>query len=135
MGSCPGTDIDPKIECKQGGIIRIVQSFMGDQVIFIVTAWSVCDEEGGGGCPRGGTSVYINMHIYDFLISTIIFHHLDGLFGPNLWTQSVNFFFSGVISTTSSVMFIAARISYVRFFTAVHIYDFHISTITIHHLY
>ena len=93
MGSCPGTDIDPKIECKQGGIIRIVQSFMGDQVIFIITAWSVCDEGGGGGCPRGGTSVYINMHIYDFHISTIIFHHLDGLFGPNLWTQSVNFFF------------------------------------------
>ena len=97
---------------------------------------------------RGGTSVYINMHIYDFHISTIIVHQLDGLFGPNLWTQSVdpicgpnlwtqsvNFFFSGVISTTSSVMFIAARISYVRFFTAVHIYDFHISTITIHHLY
>ena len=33
------------------------------------------------------------------------------------------------ISTTSSVVFIAARISYIRFFTAVHIYDFHISTI------
>ena len=28
-------------------------------------------------------------------------------------------------------MFIAARISYIRFFTAVHIYDFHISTIII----
>ena len=56
MGSFPGTDIDPKIECKQGGIIRIVQSFMGDQVIFIVTAWSVCD---GGGCPRGGGPLYI----------------------------------------------------------------------------
>ena len=38
-------------------------------------------------------------------------------------------FFSGLISTTSSVVFIAARISYIRFFTAVHIYDFHISTI------
>ena len=35
------------------------------------------------------------------------------------------------ISTTSSVVFIAARISYIRFFTAVHIYDFHISTIII----
>ena len=33
------------------------------------------------------------------------------------------------ISTTSSVVFIAARISYIRFFTAVHISDFHISTI------
>ena len=43
-------------------------------------------------------------------------------------------FFSGLISTTSSVVFIAARISYIRFFTAVHIYDFHISTIIIHHL-
>ena len=40
-------------------------------------------------------------------------------------------FFSGLISTTSSVVFIAARISYIRFFTAVHIYDFHISTIII----
>ena len=40
-------------------------------------------------------------------------------------------FFSGLISTTSSVVFIAARISYIRFFTAVHIYDFHTSTIII----
>ena len=50
---------------------------------------------------RGGTSVYINMHIYDFHISTIIVHHLDGLFGPNLWTQSVDpiceFFFFQVL--------------------------------------
>ena len=38
-------------------------------------------------------------------------------------------FFPGLISTTSSVVFIAASISYIRFFTAVHIYDFHISTI------
>ena len=37
-------------------------------------------------------------------------------------------FFSGLISTTSSVVFIAARISYIRFFTAVHMYDFHMST-------
>ena len=64
MGSCPGTDIDPKIECKQGGIISIVQSFMGDQVIFIVTAWSVCDEEGGGGCPRGGGDLCIYKYAY-----------------------------------------------------------------------
>ena len=38
-------------------------------------------------------------------------------------------FFSSLIPTTSSVVFIAAMISYIRFFTAVHIYDFHISTI------
>ena len=44
------------------------------------------------------------------------------------------FFFPGLISTTSSVVFIAARISFILFFTAVYIYDFHISTITIHHL-
>ena len=30
-------------------------------------------------------------------------------------------FFSGLISTTSSIVFIAARISYIRFFTGVHI--------------
>ena len=41
-------------------------------------------------------------------------------------------FFSDLISTTSSVVFVAARISYIRFFTAVHIYDFHISTIIIY---
>ena len=33
-------------------------------------------------------------------------------------------FFSGLISTTSSVVFIAARISYIRFFDAMHIYVF-----------
>ena len=38
-------------------------------------------------------------------------------------------FFSGLISTTSSVVFIAVKISYIRFFTAVHICDFYISTI------
>ena len=53
------------------------------------------------------------------------------------WVQipyGPEFFFSGLISTTSSVVFMAARISYILFFTAVHIYDFHISTIIIHHL-
>ena len=44
-------------------------------------------------------------------------------------------FFSGLISATNSVVFIVARISYVRFFTAVHIYDFHISTIINHIFY
>ena len=39
------------------------------------------------------------------------------------------FFFSGLISTTSSIVFIAARIFYIRFFTAVHINDFHMSII------
>ena len=33
--------------------------------------------------------------------------------------------FSFLISTSNSVVFIAARISYIRFFTAVHMYDFH----------
>ena len=77
------------------------------------------------------------VHIYDFHISTVIIHHLDGLFGPNLMTSSwlvsslggalhryrrghgfksrtgLNFF-SGLISTTSSVVFMAARISYIH---------------------
>ena len=34
----------------------------------------------------------------------------------------------------NSVVFLAARISYIRFFTAVQIYEFHISKIIIHHL-
>ena len=82
-------------------------------------------------------------HIYDFHISTIIIRHLDGSFGSNIMTSSqvsqrswvqIPYgpdFFSGLISTTSSVVFIAARISYIRFFTAMHTYDFHISTIII----
>ena len=40
-------------------------------------------------------------------------------------------FFSGSISTTSSVVFLAARVSYIRFFTVVLIYDFHIVTIIV----
>ena len=36
--------------------------------------------------------------------------------------------------TTLIVVFLAARISYIRFFTAVQIYEFHISKIIIHHL-
>ena len=79
-------------------------------------------------------------------IATIIIYHLDGLFRVGLLAQLVERcigiaevvglntvrakkFFSGLISITSSVVFIAARISYIRFFTAVQIYDFHISTI------
>ena len=42
-------------------------------------------------------------------------------------------FFSGLISTTSSVVFLAARISYIRFFSAVHIYEYHIYKFIIHH--
>ena len=35
-------------------------------------------------------------------------------------------FFQVLFSTSSSVAFLAARISYIRFFTAVQIYEFHI---------
>ena len=38
-------------------------------------------------------------------------------------------FFQVLFQLLVSVVFIAAMISYIRFFTAVHIYDFHISTI------
>ena len=31
---------------------------------------------------------FMAVHIYDFLISTITIHHLDGLFGPNIMTSS-----------------------------------------------
>ena len=31
---------------------------------------------------------FMAVHIYDFHISTIIIHHLDGLFGPNIMTSS-----------------------------------------------
>ena len=90
-------------------------------------------KRGGDLCIYKYAYIYmIFIYLQSFFITLMVY--LDPICGPNLWTQSVNFF-SGVISTTSSVMFIAARISYVRFFTAVHIYDFHISTITIHHLY
>ena len=41
-------------------------------------------------------------------------------------------FFQVIFSTTSSVVFLAARISSIRFFTAVQIYEFHISKIVIH---
>ena len=46
----------------------------------------------------------------------------------------LDFFLSGLISTSSSVAFIAVRIAYIRFLTPVHIYNFHISTIVIYHL-
>ena len=46
---------------------------------------------------------------------------VQDLYGPD--------FFSGLISTTSSIVFIAARIFYICFFTAVHINDFHMSII------
>ena len=41
--------------------------------------------------------------------------------------------FQVLLPTTSSVVFSAARISYIRLFTAVQIYEFHISKINIHH--
>ena len=85
-------------------------------------------------------------------MSTIMTHHLGGLFRPNIMTSwllisfgralhrfrrghgfksrtGLNNFFQVLFSTSSSVVFIATRISYIRFFTAVHIYDLHISTI------
>ena len=91
---------------------------------------------------------------YEFHISKIIIHHLDGLFGPNILTSSQlacqlswqnaapvsqrpwiqipygpEKIFSALISTSSSVVFLAARISYIRFFTAVQIYESYISKI------
>ena len=41
-------------------------------------------------------------------------------------------FFQVLFSTTSSVVFLAARISEIRFFTAVQIYEFHISKVIVH---
>ena len=41
--------------------------------------------------------------------------------GHGFKSRTVLNFFSGLISTTSSVVFLAARISYIRFFSAVHI--------------
>ena len=46
----------------------------------------------------------------------------------------LNFFFQVLFSTTSSVVFLAARISEIRFFTAVQIYEFYTSKIIIHHV-
>ena len=94
------------------------------------------------------------VQIYEFHISKIIIHHLDGLFGPNILTSSQlacqlswqkaapvsqrpwiqipygpEKIFSALISTSSSVVFLAARISYIRFFTAVQIYESYISKI------
>ena len=43
-------------------------------------------------------------------------------------------FFQVLFSTTSSVVFLPARISYIRFITAVQMYGFHISKIIFHHL-
>ena len=94
------------------------------------------------------TAVHVYMIFIIYILSTVIIHHLDGLFGPNTLISSqlvercisiaevmgsntvrAKKVFSGLISATSSVMFIAARIFYNRFFTAAHIYDFHIFTI------
>ena len=65
------------------------------------------------------------VQIYEFHISKIIIHHLDGLFGPNILTRALHRyrrghefksrrglnFFQVLFSTTSSVVFLAARIS------------------------
>ena len=42
--------------------------------------------------------------------------------------------FQVLLSTTNPAVFLAARISYIRLFTAVQLYEFHISNIIIHHL-
>ena len=48
------------------------------------------------------------------------------------WLNPIQaWFFSGLISTTSSVVFRAGRTFHIHFFTTLQIYDFHISTITI----
>ena len=92
-------------------------------------------------------SLFTALRIYDFHISTIIYNRYSSL-GWFIWTQHndqlpvgllaqlverryrrghvftiphVPEFFSGLISTTSWIVFIAARISYIRFFTGVHI--------------
>ena len=46
-------------------------------------------------------------------------------------TRSGLNFFQVLLSTTSSLVFLAARTSYIRLFTAVQIYEFHISKIII----
>ena len=82
------------------------------------------------------------VHIYEYHIYKFIIHHSDGLFGPNILTSSqlacvtqlvehctgiaevmgsIPYgpeFFSGLVSATRSVEFLAAKISYIRFFTA-----------------
>ena len=96
------------------------------------------------------------VHICDFHIFPVIIHHLEGLFGSIIMTApswlvaqlvdqyhrdhgfkshtGLNFFFSGFISTTSSVVFVAIRIAHISFLLAVHIYDFHIFPVIIYHL-
>ena len=48
--------------------------------------------------------------------------------------QLNQFFFRSYFQILVSVVLLAARISQIRFFTAVQIYEFHISKIIIHHL-
>ena len=41
------------------------------------------------GCDRNNcVSFFTSVQIYEFHISKIIIHHLDGLFGPNILTSS-----------------------------------------------
>ena len=104
---------------------------------------------------------FITVQIYEFHISKIIIHHLDGIFEPNILTSSqlasqlsrqsaapvsqtswvkipngpkflfiyLFFIFRSYFQLLVSVVFLAARISYIRFFTALQIYEFHISKI------
>ena len=58
--------------------------------------------------------------------------YLEEVMGSNpvrAWT-----FFRSYFQLLVSVVFLAARMSYMRFFTAVQMYEFHISKIIIHHL-
>ena len=91
---------------------------------------------------------FTTVHLYDFHQFPVITHHLEGLFESNIinssqlacqlsW-QSPNWYcrghgsnpvwpeiFSGLISTTSSVVFIAARIAYISLGQLVEKYSFY----------
>ena len=85
------------------------------------------------------------VQIYEFHISKIIIHHLDGLFGPNILTRALHRyrrghgfksrtglnFFQVLFSTTrfSSVLSCEELFFSLLHFTTVQIYEFHISKI------
>ena len=73
---------------------------------------------------------------FSFLMVLKVGNLLLGVIGHKLALTNQNLnFFSGLIPTTSSVVFIVARIAYISFLhvTSVHIYDFHIIPTIIHH--
>ena len=65
------------------------------------------------------------------VISSYTIHTLHSKQVVRILKLIINNFFQVLFSTTSSVVFLAARI---RFFTAVQIYEFHISKIIIHQI-